>query len=290
MNSKIICIAGFNIRLQSEKADNIALEESFLPFVLTNDSKSIDLLINTINGIPPELMNDENLLFEAKDQQQKYFSIYQHEQSYKFIVYNQRADNEIQQIALLNKNFSEWIIYKNSHEENNVVYPLSYPMGPLVFYYLTVKYNAIMIHASGVFDGEKGRIFTGFSGAGKTTMAYLWQKSGNRIINDDRLIIRKENADYFMYNTPMFYTDISKKTLLNSINLIYHAPDNIVARLNGAKAVSRIMAFCIQHGYNNRFIEHHLEFLSELCSYLPVYEVGFLPDEKIVNYIKTYAV
>ena len=289
MNSKIICIAGFNIRLQSEKADNIAIEEIYLPFVSTDETKSTDIVINTVNGIPNELINDKNLLFEAKDQQQKYFSIYRHEQSYKFIVYNQKTDNQIQQIALLSKNFSEWVIYFNTLE-SNIVYPLSYPMGPLIFYYLTVKYNAIMIHASGVFDGEKGRIFTGFSGAGKTTMAYLWQKSGNRIINDDRLIIRKENDGYFMYNTPMFYTDIPKKTLLHSVNLICHAPENFVAKLKGAKAVSRLMAFCIQHGYNNSFIEHHLEFLSELCTYLPVYEVGFVPDEKIVNYIKTYAI
>jgi hypothetical protein len=290
LNPKTICIAGFIIKLCSEYQEGFLLEEGFIPFLINHNSNDFDVSIISVIGIPEDLLMTDNLLFEAKNEQQKFFSIYQQGESYKFIVYNQQLDNnEIQQVAILNQDLNNWIVYSAKSENNELVYPILYPLGPLVMYYLTVKYDAIMIHASGVFDGQHGRIFSGVSGTGKSTISFLWQKNGSLIINDDRLIIRKENDDYFIYNTPMFYADIPKRTQLHSVNLIHHASRNNAIRLNGAMAVSQLMAFCIQHSYNNVFLEHHLEFLSGLCAQLPVYDLGFLPDETIIDFIKTHA-
>ena len=290
MESKIISVAGFKIKLQAEDIANIALEQAYEHFIIPDIFLKEDVLIKSFIGIPDNLLSHDNIIFEAKDQQQKYFSIHQFEQSYKFIIYNQQSINQVQQIAVLNKDFSEWIIYSNSIKNNNITFPLLYPMGPLVLYYLTVKYNAIMIHASGVFDGENGRIFTGFSGVGKSTMANLWLQSGCEIINDDRLFIRNQNGKYFMYNTPMFYSDLPKKSPLNAIYLIKHANTNTIQKISGVSAVSQLMAFCIQHDFNKSFIEHHLNFLSHLCNKIPVCKIGFLPDKHIIDYIKIHAV
>ena len=92
-----------------------------------------------------------------------------------------------------------------------------------------------------------------------------------------------------MYNTPMLYEDIPKEAPLHSIYIIHHAAENSINRLSGAHAVSRLMAHCIQHSYNKTFIQHHLEFLSQLCNYISVYNVGFQPDTQIVDLIKCHA-
>ncbi len=289
MNIKHLSVADFIIKLQSEKDYLFELEDSYLPFEIQAEKQQHDLLITVVNGIPLQLKEQGKLLFEAKDTNQNYFSIELYDTYLKCIVFDQHSIGKVQQIALLKNDFSEWTIYVDSSNLEAVKYPLLYPMGPLILYYLTVKFNAIMIHASGVFDGEKGRIFTGFSGNGKSTMAYLWQSAGAGIVNDDRLIIRNEGDKYFMYNTPMYYSDISKKVPLHEIHLIRHNPENIIKKITGAKAVSGVMAFCIQHGYNSRYIEQHLAFLSQLFRHVSIYEVGFVPDLSIVDYIRKNA-
>jgi len=281
-----ISVSGFNIRLQSESIGNIALEEGYIPFINDTPSDKCDVIIKSVAGISSELLIPGKVIFEAKNESQLFFSISQYANDYKFSIYSQEKPDEIQQIAILKKDLSSWTVY--SANTVQPVYPLLYPLGALVLYYLTVKYDAVMIHASGVFDGNKGRIFTGFSGVGKSTMAGLWMNKGNLIVNDDRLIIRKEKDGYFMHNTPMFYRDQPKKTRLHSINLIRHAKENSIHQISGAQAVSKVMAFCIQHSYNASVLEHHLDFISGLCNHIKVFEVGFTPDEKIIDFIKSH--
>jgi hypothetical protein len=288
MNAQYLSIAEFKIKVQSENMADIAFEEAYPPYFSSDYSGETDLVIKAIEGIPHDLLTTDNFLFEAKNLDQHFFSIYQRGDSYKLIIYNQQQPDLVQQVAVLNNQLNEWEVYCNQSVEQKII-PLQYPFGPLMLYYLTVKFDAIMLHSSGVSDKEKGRVFTGFSGVGKSTMAGLWQKAGCEIINDDRLIIRKVNDAYKIYNTPMFYVDAPKEAALHSISLIHHAAENSLNKLNGAYAVSRVMAHCIQHSYSNNFIHHHLEFLSQLCANISVYEVGFKPDNKIVDFIKENA-
>jgi hypothetical protein len=152
-------------------------------------------------------------------------------------------------------------------------------------HYITLKTNAVMMHASCAYDGKKARLFTGFSGAGKSTMSMLWSKAGRQIINDDRLIVRKQDGVFFVYNTPMYYKDIPKKAPLSSIFLISHSPENRIKKLSGAMSITRVMAFSIQNNFDRRFIESRLDLFTELCSLVGVYELGFVPDESVVNFV-----
>lgn len=289
LNSLFLSIAGFKIKVQSDHIANITFDEGYAPFFISDYSGKPDVIIKAIEGIPKHLLIKDHLLFEAKNQQLDFFSIYQQDNSfYKLIIYDQKDIKIVQQVAILNNKLNEWEIYCNP-VDNNKINPLLYPMGPLMLYYLTVKFDAIMLHSSGVFGNGKGRIFSGFSGSGKSTMAGLWQKEGSKIINDDRLVIKKNKSGYTMHNTPMFYADIPKEAPLQSMFLLHHSAQNTIKKLKGAMAVSRIMAHCIQHGYNNDFIQHHLEFLSQLCTTISVYDIGFKPDIQIVDFIKEHA-
>jgi hypothetical protein len=290
LHSLTLSIAGFTLLLESENISDLGLEMAYLPFEIKNHPPPHDVKITSVRGIPASLSPKELPKFEAQDAVQKYFSVYTAGDSYKIIVYNPLHKNKIQQIALLSGDFMQWTIYVDDSEKNKEIFPLLYPMGPLVLYYLTVNHEAVMMHASGISDGKKGRIFTGFSGNGKTTLAALWQTNGSLIVNDDRLIIRREAEGYFIYNTPMFYTDVAKRKPLHALYIIEHAVENRLVRLKGARAVSGLMAYCIQHAYHRHFIEHHLGFLYELCNQLPVYQLGFVPDNTVIDFIKTHGV
>jgi hypothetical protein len=282
MNSTKITVADFLIKLLSES--NIELEEGYFPFLSNENTAEADISIECIAGLPGNPFENEKLVFEAKNETQKFYSIYKSGSNLGFIIYNQQT-NEIQQLATLDETYTHWKIYSELTDENNLL-PLKYPMGPIILHYLTVKSDAVMIHASCAFDGFNGRIFTGFSGAGKSTISKIWADAGNLIVNDDRLIIRKRENDFYVHNTPMYYQDVPKAVPLNSIFLISHSPQNKIKKLSGALAVSKVLAFCIQNNFDKKIIHNHLEFLSELCTHISVYELGFVPDSGVVNFIK----
>ena len=274
-------IADFTIRLLSNW--NFELEDGYIPFIPKEKTYEPDVTIQCFSGISATHLPKEDPVFEAKNETQKFYSIFRTGSDLTFIIYNQQTKDKIQQVAILDETFSQWEVYSNY--ENGKIIPLKYPLGPIIMHYLTVKSSAVMIHASCIFDGQKGRIFTGFSGAGKSTISKLWADAGNLVINDDRLIIRKLNNGFYVYNTPMYYKDVPKKTPLDAIFLISHSPENKIKKLHGALAVSKVLAFCIQNNFDSYFIQNNLNFIVEMSMQVSVFELGFVPIESVINFI-----
>lgn len=276
-----LSIAGFSICLHAEC--QLMLDDGFTHFTV-DSTQEADITIECRNNdsLPP-FENAEKVFTSANDEL-KFYEIYRRGDDLIFRVFDQQNQTCIQQTALLDGGLKRWIIW--SEETDGVLEPLVFPMAPILLHYAVLTADAVMMHASGVFDGEKGRLFSGFSGAGKSTISGIWKQQGNLLINDDRLIIRKEKGEYFMYNTPMYYPDDNKKSPLHAVFLIRHAPENVINRMAGAAAVSSVMAFSIQNNYDTRFVQHHLDFFANMCSQIPVFQLGFVPDEKVVNFIK----
>jgi len=257
----------------------MVLEDGYEPF-LVNDNTIPEIDVHFIRQKP--IFNEAHfkLVFEAQNETQRFYSIYKNADGLCFIIYNQQTIDEVQQIAYLNNDFDSWEI----HSTDSVA--LKYPMGPILMHYLTLKTDAVLMHASCAYDGKKGRMFSGFSGAGKSTMSKIWADAGSVIINDDRLIIRKLEKEFFVYNTPMYYVDQSKKAPLDAIYLIRHASRNSIQKLQGAYAVSRIMAFCIQNNFDSSFISKRINLFTEICSQASIFDLGVVPTPEIIDFIK----
>ena len=71
--------------------------------------------------------------------------------------------------------------------------PLEYPLDELLLQGLLARGRGAEIHACGIADGSgRGLLFVGQSGAGKTTMARLWEgERGITVLSDDRIILRR---------------------------------------------------------------------------------------------------
>ena len=84
------------------------------------------------------------------------------------------------------------------------LYPLQYPLDELLMVHLLARGRGVAIHGSGVVDADgRGTLFAGQSGAGKTTMARLWlSEPGVKILSDERVVLRQEGDDVWMYGTP----------------------------------------------------------------------------------------
>ncbi|PRZ00679.1 hypothetical protein [Marinilabilia salmonicolor] len=165
--------------------------------------------------------------------------------------------------------------------------PLFQPFGSVLMVVLAHYQDDVLVHASGVLENVKGRLFTAVSGTGKSTMAGIWKSEGATVINDDRLWLRKIGDRWYMFNTPMpYYAQKPLMAPLNEIFLIRQSPDNEVTKLAGINAAMRFMANGIQHFYDKEMTGRHLDRILDIASQVPIYDCGFKLSNDIVREIK----
>lgn len=192
-----------------------------------------------------------------------------------------------QAMALFDVSFKSVEVWLDVKKEDVVVDPFFYPLGILMHIYLVHHRGGMVIHASGVRDGDRGYLFTGVSGIGKSTMSRLWQEAGAQVVNDDRLVVMPAEQGFEVYNTPMpYYVDKPKSAPLNAIFLLRQSPVNECRPITGVFAMSRVLANCMQHFHSREYIDRYLDVVSAVTQSVPVYELGFKPDADVVALIR----
>ncbi len=172
-------------------------------------------------------------------------------------------------------------------EETLIIEPFFQPFGAIVLNYLTHFRDGILLHSSGVKDGNNGYVFSAVSGTGKSTMAGLWQQKGAQIINDDRLILIPNGDKIIMTNTPMpYYKDVYKESEVLAIFLLKQSPQNYIKPMPGVAGITGLMSNCIQFLYNKEMVQKHLASITNITKRCPVYEVGFKPTTEITDIIR----
>ena len=172
-----------------------------------------------------------------------------------------------------------------SDETGSEINPLSYPLDGLILYFLTSLKGDIMIHGSGVTCDGKGWVFTGKSGSGKTTMARIFDRSGDRVVHDDRLILVKEGARWKMHSTPVYRNDEPRSAEVDHLWIISHGKSNISTPLAGAEAAGLILANCIQQNWDREASARLMASVADLAASVKVSRLAFLPDSRVRDYL-----
>ncbi len=284
MQSFQLSVAGFDFTIFSKSEIQLVIEEGYFSF-LTNEKSFNTIQIEVFDFLPEVQKNDFEKVYSAESNEQSFWTIYKLPNGYRIVTFSQTDGTSIQQIA--DFNFKDWKIYCQPTKTaiESVLCPLQYPLGPLIWYYTGTQNKAIMIHASGINFNNKGKIFSGFSGKGKSTMANLWTQKGATLINDDRVLIREIKDQFFMYNTPMFYEAKPIQTTLDFIYFPFHANENIIKKLTEPEVFKNLFAYIIQHGYNEDQINNHLNLIKKISEQIPAFSIGFVPTTKVVDFI-----
>lgn len=168
--------------------------------------------------------------------------------------------------------------------------PLSYPLDEVLIINLLAKGRGLIVHACGVHDGNKGSLFIGTSGAGKSTIANLWKSKKDAVIlSDDRIIIRKMDGRFWIYGTP-WHGDAGvcspERARLERIFFLSHAGENRVEKIEGIDAASKLLVRSFPTFWDKKGMEFTLRFMGELTEEIQCYDLGFLPDESVIDFIK----
>jgi hypothetical protein len=291
MRSYNLNIAGYNIGFESEAGGpDFAPGDRFLRNI--TEIKNSDILIMVHAG---KLVMDEKAerVFHAPyveeingiliQNRADFWSVWKHRSDLfiSTVFPNSLTDKKATlRFSLTSKQWDLWI-----EGAEGAIDPFEYPLDGLILYYLTVIYGDILIHASGILHNGKGYLFSGISGKGKSTIAMLWENACARVIHDDRLIIRNTGSGYRMYNTPVYNNDDPREAPLNKIFIIEHGLKNSIIPVNGAAAVTLIMANCIQHHWGHDIIVRLLGSVSIMSGAVPTAQLIFKPDRHVIDHI-----
>jgi hypothetical protein len=147
----------------------------------------------------------------------------------------------------------------------------------------------MVVHACGIEDGGRGYLFAGNSAGGKSTLARLWHDRGATVLNDDRIIVREKDGVFWMYGTPWHGTFeiTSQKALpVEKIFFLRHGKENRLIPKVGSEAVSMLLTRSFPTFWDQEGMERTLALMDRMAGRLPFYELSFLPDGSVTDFIK----
>lgn len=174
-------------------------------------------------------------------------------------------------------------------ESERFLFPFSYPMGELFMMSLLGTGLGMLSHAAGVIYEGKGYLFTGNGGAGKTTTARLWQAlPGSRVVNDDKVILRKVAGEFRLYGTPWHGEGgmaLPEWAPLEKVFILKKAKSNTSTPLTPAEAVTGMVGRAFVPLWEREAMDFTLTFLDELSQNVDCRELHFLPDASAVDFV-----
>ena len=128
--------------------------------------------------------------------------------------------------------------------------PLAYPVDALLIYYLSLLNQAIILHASGVDFNGCGLLFTGLSGAGKTTIARFCQMAGARILHDDRILVRVIDHSVKAFRMPVYPGSLPSSMDLSRIYFLEKSVNTYEIPQPVQIAFERLSTHAVQHPFS----------------------------------------
>ncbi|MBI5233126.1 MAG: hypothetical protein HY880_02100 [Deltaproteobacteria bacterium] len=199
-----------------------------------------------------------------------------------------------QLVAELDKDFMRGDV----HIGRNGAHHFLYPFLELVTINLLGKGNGVLLHACCVDDNGKGYLFVGQSGAGKSTMADLWNgRDGVRVLSDDRVIVHtkqgarenEKDAEFVAYGTPWHGTGnyaVNAGVPVEKIYLISHAEKNSAVPVKGMQPVTRLIRDSFLPFWDRDGINYSVGFIERIVKGVDVFDLEFVPDGEAVNFIR----
>lgn len=174
-------------------------------------------------------------------------------------------------------------------------YPLEYPFDELIVINWLAQGRGVEVHACGVRDDETGNgyLFAGQSGAGKSTIARLWNESARAtVLSDDRIILRRIGDEIWMYGTP-WHGDapLASPTcaVLTRGFFLWHEPANHISDVARAEATANLFARAFPPFFSAPALDFTVAFLGSVAGLVPFHDLGFTPDDRILSFVRNLA-
>jgi len=222
------------------------------------------------------------------------WKLYQEDDLYTFRLQSDTLGTVPYKIARVRKDFekADVLIHRAYLKPGQAVYPLEYPLDEVLFiHHLGCLGKGVEVHACGVVDPQgKGHLFLGQSGAGKTTLARLWENEpGVLVLSDDRIALRRTDGKLWMYGTPWHgeanFSSPARAPLADVCFLVKGAENRLLQK-GVTESIGCFIAASFILFYSREAVDFTMGFLEDVVKAVPCYELGFLPDTRVVKWLQ----
>lgn len=155
---------------------------------------------------------------------------------------------------------------------------------------LSARGGFLLHAASGICEG-RAYLFSGVSGAGKTTMTRL-APSDVTLLTDEISYVRPGLAGFSAYGTP-FSGELAKagentSAPIGALFFLDQGPSNRIDELTPAEAVRRLMRNILFFAEDPALVETLLSTACEFVQKVPVRRLTFYPDSRVWDDIRNF--
>ncbi len=163
-------------------------------------------------------------------------------------------------------------------------------LGNLVLlHYLSGQGLGVTLHTAALHIGGRIWLFSGCSGAGKSTFSRLWlDRTDAHVVNDDRMIVRQNEPGpvFTAYGTPWpgeLGIALNESAPLGGICFLHKSAQTEIRPITPQQALPQLLPLASIPWYERELVPPALDFCDRLLAGTPLYELHFRPDQSAVE-------
>lgn len=149
---------------------------------------------------------------------------------------------------------------------------------------LLANEGGFLLHGASAIRNGKAFVFSGVSGAGKTTISHLAPKDVT-LLTDEISYLRPDGSGFRAFGTP-FAGELAKigenvSAPLRALYLLAKGPENKIEELRPAEAARAIMRNILFFAEDEKLVKQLFETAIKVVSRAEVRRLTFFPDQKV---------
>lgn len=152
--------------------------------------------------------------------------------------------------------------------------------------------GGLLLHSSGVVYDNRGFVFTGASGTGKSTLAGRFAERQALVLSDERMILRRTNEEICLFGTPWIGSGehaANESAPLSTLCCIRHGQGtHRLTPLTPSRTVSFLLQQTFLPHWDRACLEAVMDSLIAVTQRVPCYELAFLNTPDIVDVVTSH--
>jgi hypothetical protein len=154
---------------------------------------------------------------------------------------------------------------------------------------ILAKQGGFLVHAASAICGGKAFLFSGVSGAGKTTIARLAPRDAT-VLTDEISYVRRAGNRYLAYGTP-FAGELARvgenqSAPLSALFLLEKGLQNKIEPIAPTQAVQRLLRNILFFADDAELVKLVFQSACEFASLVPIHRLVFVPDQRVWDIIR----
>ncbi|MFZ0773678.1 MAG: hypothetical protein WCA49_06445 [Candidatus Sulfotelmatobacter sp.] len=150
------------------------------------------------------------------------------------------------------------------------------------------KQGGFLLHSSSAIRNGKAFLFSGVSGAGKTTISRLAPPDAT-LLTDEISYVRREGNRYMAYGTP-FAGELARpgenqSAPLSALFLLEKGPQNSIEPIGATEAIQRLLRNILFFAHDPELVKLVFQSACEFASLVPIHRLVFVPDQRVWDII-----